>query len=272
MTNYHMPPSTYKETFDRDGFVCIRDFFTNKEVNMIAQNAHYLYDAPEVPGKYMKYHETVDGERQLARVEYFIKYYEDMNDIFRNKLKPFIEMIIGEKLNILKDKLNWKLAGGDGFKAHQDQPAWSDFPPDYYVSLAIFADDCTVENGCLEMVRGKHRDGILDNDYDKGGGIKGDIVDAMLWEPVLAKKADIVIFDSYVPHKSEKNTTNSSRRIFYFTFNKTIEGDYYEGYFIKKREEFPPDVEKINGKEYNNNSKYNLANPISHDKSSNTKE
>lgn len=254
----------YIHDFEQDGFVHIKDFFTDAEVNIIGENAKQLHDAEEVPGKYMKYHETVDGKRQLARVEHFIKYYDDINSILVNKLKPFIEKIIGEEVHILKDKLNWKLAGGNGFKAHQDHPAWNDFPPDYYVSLAIFADDCTIDNGCLEMVRGMHRSGILGNEYDNGSGISDDITRTMKWEHILAKRSDIVIFDSFVPHKSEKNITDSSRRIYYFTFNKACDGDYYDEYFMKKRAEFPPDIEKIPGKNYNNNSKYNLANPITH--------
>lgn len=272
MANESMSVSDYREDFDKNGYVHIKDFFNEDDINLIAKNVQHLHDAPEVPGKYMKYHETVNGKRQLARVEYFVKYYEEINDLFRNKLKPFVEQITGKELNIFKDKLNWKLAGGNGFKAHQDHPAWNDFDINYFVSLAVFADDCTIENGCLEMVKGKHRDGILKNNYISGGGICDDVIDSSIWEPVLSKRADLVIFDSYVPHKSEKNTTDSSRRIFYFTFNEASEGDYYEEYFVKKREEFPPDIERIPGKEYNGNSKYNLANPMSHKIQSETEE
>ena len=28
---------------------------------------------------------------------------------------------------LFKDKMNWKYPKGDGFKAHQDHPAWNDF-------------------------------------------------------------------------------------------------------------------------------------------------
>ena len=45
-----------------------------------------------------------------------------------------------------------------------------------------------------------------------------------------------------------------------------VNGKNYEDYFKKKREMLPPDIEKDNTKVYNQNSKYNLANPISYAK------
>jgi hypothetical protein len=55
----------------------------------------------------------------------------------------------------------------------------------------------------------------------------------------------------------------SQRRIFYFTYNRKEEGDFYEDYNKKKILEFTPDIERNNNIKYNNmGTKYNLANPI----------
>ena len=130
----------------------------------------------------------------------------------------------------------------------------------------MFGDRCTLENGCLEMVSGMHRNGIFSNSYDKGGGISDNISHSFKWNPILSGVQDLVIFDSYTPHKSEANTSNNSRRILYFTFNKESEGNHYETYFKKKRAMLPPDIECDPNKDYNLNSKYNLGNPISYSK------
>ena len=40
-------------------------------------------------------------------------------------------------MSLFKDKLNWKHPGGKGFKPHQDHPAWNDFNPDIFYSVAF---------------------------------------------------------------------------------------------------------------------------------------
>ena len=81
---------------------------------------------------------------------------------------------------------------------------------------------------------------------------------------VLVSPSDLVIFNAFVPHRSGKNTSNNTRRVFYFTFNKLEEGNYYGDYFEKKRREMPPDFERDPNKVYNTQNKYNLANPINY--------
>jgi len=103
------------------------------------------------------------------------------------------------------------------------------------------------------------KEGVLKN---TNGCINDDIVASFNWEPVLVKPGDMVIFNALVPHRSGKNMSDSTRRIFYFTFNKLSEGIHYFDYFKKKREVMPPDIDRDPNKKYNTVNKYNLANPI----------
>ena len=64
-----------------------------------------------------------------SRIEYFINYHDKLKLLLDNKLIPLVNDICGTEMCLFKDKLNWKYGGGAGFKAHQDQPAWSDFKP-----------------------------------------------------------------------------------------------------------------------------------------------
>ena len=38
------------------------------------------------------------------------------------------------------------------------------------------------------------------------------------------------IFNSFVPHKSDKNISNEARRLMYLTFNNKEEGDFHQEY------------------------------------------
>ena len=210
----------------------------------------------------MKFYENVGDKRILSRMEYFYKTDDNIKNIINSHLKPTINMIIDENVNLFKDKINWKLPGAGAFKPHQDFEAWSDFPPQTFLTAAIFVDNSTVKNGCLQMVQGKHTEGLFENNK---GCLETDFVENNKWVNVLAQKSDLVLFDSYTPHRSDINFSDQTRRVFYFTFNLQKEGDHYEEYFSKKRQLFPPDYERNNTTLIDNdkNYKYNLANPMS---------
>lgn len=44
---------------------------------------------------------------------------------------------------------------------------------------------------------------------------------------------------SFIPHKSDKYTTDNSRSIFYFTHNKLEEGPHYQHYIARKIQYVP---------------------------------
>ena len=57
---------------------------------------------------------------------------------------------------------------------------------------------------------------------------------AMDFSDVIVDTGDIVIFDSYLPHRSASNQTEGWRRLAYLTFNKASEGDLHAAYYDKK--------------------------------------
>ena len=251
---------SHKIVFDKNGYVLIKDFFSEEEAKNIVRYADELETWTEQANKWMIYFEE---SKRKSRIENFLEYHSETKALLDNRIRPLVEKIYGAKMNLFKEKLNWKYGNGNGFKAHQDQPAWSDFEPDRFVSVAMFANNCTSENGCLEF-------GISDKKfteicgYNKGGlgEINKEIENELEWIPAITTPRDILLFDSYVPHRSHKNTTENPRRIFYFTFNEEKYGDLYSDYLVKKRTEFPPDIERVKGQSVSiNGNKYNLANP-----------
>ena len=229
-------PNLLKRQFKRDGFLVLKNVFTKEQSKLIISEAEKLFSLPEIKGGYMKYFESKDNSYEnkiLARMENFIKDDNLINlkKLVDNDVKPILEEVLEKRVSLFKDKINWKLPGGGAFKPHQDFDAWSDFPPKYYVTCAILVDNCTKENGCLEMVAGKHTDGVLKNN---NGEINQDIVNSMDWLSILGNSRDLVLFDSFVPHRSGLNESNNSRRVCYFTYNLLEEGDHYDAYFKKK--------------------------------------
>lgn len=246
------------QIFWQDGFVLLRNFLSQAEAADISKWADELEEYPEEAGKWMIYFED---NKVKTRIENILDYHPSLKSFLQNKITPTLEHIYKDKMNIFKDKMNWKRGHGKGFRAHQDQPAWSDFPPQRFVSVALFANDTTPENGCLEFVKNKHQEGLYGHNISGNGELDPQVEAELEWNFVPTTTRDVLIFDSFAPHRSGPNTTDNNRRIFYFTYNKSSEGDHYYDYIKRKRIEFPPDIERTIGVEYKG-GRYNLANPI----------
>jgi len=253
--------SNYKKQFEEHGFVLLKNIFKDEESNFIVNNANYLEKWKETPNEWMIFYENNGKSKFRSRMENFINYNIELKEFMNKNVNPLLQYITEKEINLFKDKLNWKMGGGKGFLAHQDQPAWNDFKPDRFYSVALFANDCTIDNGCLQFVKNGFNKELYD--YEKEGTGKLQNEDKFEWEYITTTPRDLLIFDSYVPHRSFENKTENPRRIFYFTYNEKKYGDLYKKYLVKKRIEFPPDIERDESKTYNVfNNKYNLANPI----------
>src|SRR5262249_52333892 len=146
-----------------------------------------------------------------------------------------------------KDKVNLKLPGGAGFEAHQDvQAGWERWAP-YHLTAMVGVDEAAVDNGCLEVAPGRHREGLLGEAWQP---LQGDALAGLSFEPGPMRPGDALVFDSFLPHRSAANRSPRARRVLYLTYQGRSHGDVYEAYFAEKRKSFPPDCERQPGREY----------------------
>ena len=148
--------------------------------------------------------------------------------------RRLIAELTGERAALYKEKINYKYPGGGGYAAHQDAPAY-EFVKSHTTCL-ISIDAATVENGCLYFSPGRHREGLIALDAD--GCIAPEIAENMDWVAAPTQPGDILVFSSYIPHKSGANRSNLPRRIIYAVYNNLSDGDWREKYYEDKREAF----------------------------------
>lgn len=247
--------------FKINGYILLTDYFTNNS-DSLEDITQFFSNLPETKNKYMKYYETIGEKRILSRMEYLLEFNDKLRDIEKYVVKPLADYFMNEECNLFKEKVNFKLPGGGAFTPHQDFPAWDDLPPKDYITIGIPLDNMTIENGCLYMASRQGRNKEIYHNKSNNQ-ISKELINKWSWNPIICKKGDVLVFDAFVPHFSEVNKTNNSRRIYYFTYNKKSDGDHRLGYFNKKRELFPQDADKIPGKDYSVlGAKYNLGNPI----------
>jgi hypothetical protein len=263
---YYQFSSHHKHHWKQHGFVILNDFLSISERNGLKQWCDEVTSWPETPGKWMKYFETNHlAQRQLCRVENFIDYHPEMNELARGaRTIQILSELMGEPAAIFKEKINYKFPNGGGFKPHQDAPAFISFNQKYHITMMLAIDECTLENGCLQVVTGgANKPELLPQEKD--GSIYKEIASQLKWTPIECQSGDVILFDSYLPHYSEPNRSNGSRRALFITYNRLSEGgSMRDAYYKDKREQFPPDCERDPNKDYSAGAAiYNVANPIS---------
>ena len=243
-----LPEPDEVEAMRRDGYLVVRGFFSAAETASLIRWTGEIASAPEVPGSQMVYHEDSllePGRRVVQRIEDFCSHHPAMDAVARHgALSRWLSALTGEEAVLFKDKINFKYPGGDGFKAHQDQQAgWTSFAP-IFVTALVTIDPATIENGCLEIATVPRVHDLIGAEWTPLAEEDLGLV-AVPTEP-----GDVIFFDSFVPHASKPNLTNTQRRVLYLTYNGAGHGDHRRRYFAEKRAAFPPDVERRPGETY----------------------
>lgn len=250
------------------------DMWSAEELKALIDGVNTMDSWPDKAGAWMKYYEKKGGSKPadakaadgkadakaaaaaadakpdliLQRIENFVQFNEPLQKLLRGKLEDVASELFAETSILYKEKINYKLPGGAGFEPHQDISAgWWMYNQSIHISALVTIDEATKENGCLEVVYGKHKLGKLAPDWK---AIPEDVVKTLDWVMLPTKPGDCFFFDSYVPHRSGPNTTQKPRRVLYATYAKLAEGDFREKYYADKRLSFPPDIERIPGKDY----------------------
>ena len=159
-----------------------------------------------------------------------------------------MKQLLRESAILFKEKINYKPPGAPPDLLHQDsQAGWNDYGSEF-VSVLITVEDSNRSNACVEF----------DNSGCYINGLAGplwtpltskDIPNAEMI-PIETKAGDMILFNSYVPHGSEANTSDKRRCNIYLTYNKASDGNHRLNYFSEKRKNYPPNNERDPNQEY----------------------
>lgn len=238
------------QVFEQEGFVMVRGFYNSQEMAQISHWVDEVQAYPDTPGKYQRYYEdslTAPSHQLLNRMENFSPYHEGFAQLFhKSKLEETISELFGEPAVLFKEKINFKPPGADGFKPHQDhQAGWWEYNS-LCITALICIDEANKENGCLEIVPGKHKSGM----FKEWAPLSETEMEEMEFISCPTQPGDMILFDSFTPHGSQPNFTDKQRRLLFVTYNRLSEGDSREQYYKDKRKSYPQNCEREEGRDY----------------------
>jgi phytanoyl-CoA hydroxylase len=140
-------------------------------------------------------------------------------------IEPMQDLIGDASPILFTEKLNLKRPrhGGEN-PLHQDYPYWDDTAGDAtrVATAMVFLDDATLENGCLHVVPGSHREGTWRRrtDTDEFGRNEIDATaypDAHL-VPLELGAGAVVFFGPFLVHRSAPNRSERERRALLWSY------------------------------------------------------
>ncbi len=120
-----------------------------------------------------------------------------------------VSALLGDDIDVFQSMLILKNLGAWGQPWHQDS-LYFDFDRQPQVGLWLAISEATLENGCLMVLPGSHRGPIRTHVPDRRPGanhgyLEIEQVDESSAIPVLMQPGDLLVFHSYLLHKSVDN-------------------------------------------------------------------
>lgn len=238
------------ESFEENGYVVIEEAFDPKEVAAMEQAADDILE--------LLVNSSIANDRTSERLDFTrdddtqtVRKAQPINDLSltltavaedERFLGPLSQVMDDDPV-LMEEKLNYKQPlpepvegleareDDSGFLVHTD---YSYFKEQGYsediVSSAICIDDCTVDNGPIEVWPGTHRDDVTIEHVERGGGltvkrVSPDDVDYDAGKKLTAPAGSVLLFHSRLVHASSANTSGAPRRLMIYSHYPATEGE-----------------------------------------------
>ena len=238
------------QSFAKDGYVLLKNYFSEDETKILESSLKYLQNLPEIINGPMKYFEVLEDDKiVLNRVEKFFDYAPLAGSVFTSeKFLNTLELLTNRKFVLFKEKINFKLAKAGGFKPHQDGAAFRKFVDDLLITAMVVVDKSTVQNGCIKILQGNYVNKLVQ--HQNGYILEYGDIEQHSWVDIEMSPGDLLLFSSYLIHCSLDNSSDSPRSSYFITYSPKDYGDNREKYFDFKRNKFPPRIERASDGDY----------------------
>src|SRR5262245_28626413 len=131
-----------------------------------------------------------------------------------SKILDIVAALLGtEDLKLFSDQTLMKPAfHGSPVSWHQDSGYWTTIDPPALVSCWTALDAVTEENGCVRMIPGSHKKGVLLHERREDGFLHAQGIDVSAAVPVLLPAGGCSFHSSCTVHGSGPNRTPHRRR------------------------------------------------------------
>jgi ectoine hydroxylase-related dioxygenase (phytanoyl-CoA dioxygenase family) len=129
-----------------------------------------------------------------------------------------------------------------------------------HLTILLAVDTTDMSNGGLEVVE-KSQD--IDIPLGSDRCLESLWVKSQIWKPVELAPGELLVFGSYLAHRSGPNKSSSDRKALYATYNCASEGDLHDAYYEDRKKLWPSTHLRVEGKDYSEGAmRYGFGSPM----------
>lgn len=207
-----LDPEKLKKEFEERGIVVIEQFLTRAQAEDMRREMSEIVEregTDETDGK-IRQEATSLGQIGV--------YSETFSNFARDpRLLDILEVLMGPNIELNHTKSVFKTADAPwGSPWHQDAVFWKGGTK---ITVGLVLSDSTLENGCLQVVPGSHREIKPHRDgRDFAKEVDPAIINPESVEDVVLEAGGIFILHDGLLHASRDNQTTETRWFFYATY------------------------------------------------------
>lgn len=254
--------------FKDQGYTVLPGFFDDNQVQRFKNEANRILElainsslANNRRSRRLELNEHDDATKSIRVIQPFIDLSLEFKRLAVNDLPPLIRPLMDDS-PISYDRtsqLNYKqplpvgIPDLDGVSFSGDYPVHADWPyfdekapaPTDFVITSVFIDQCTEDNGPLEVWPGTHTTTYEHEKTDLGAfEVPPDRIDHSDGQPIHGPAGSIVFFDARLVHSSEPNSTDRPRRLAIYRHapQSNVETQIHEGSAHPEGYGFPREI------------------------------
>jgi Protein involved in biosynthesis of mitomycin antibiotics/polyketide fumonisin len=211
-----------KRQLNEQGYFVLEDVFTKEEMDALAERIE----------AYQRRHAEAlraqGGTGGISRADEitFTSHLAEHDDaikafVTRPEFVAITTELLGPDIDLYWNQSVFKMPEGEKeFPWHQDD-GYTPVSPSPYLTLWLALNDATVENGCVSVLPGSHKDGLREHVNSPLGQVCHPADHPDQGVPVPVRAGSIAVFWSLTAHKSGVNRSRGTRKAYIIQYAKS---------------------------------------------------
>jgi phytanoyl-CoA hydroxylase len=228
-----------RRQYEVDGFVRLRGFADRATCtamldDVVAVTRAQAAGAPEPDALVLPEANLVgrDGRPEELASKVFRLHRRGVFEAFARSdaVADLVADLIGPRLDCFLSQFIFKNPGAWGQPWHQDSHYFPFDPAGPIVGVWLAVSEATLENGCLHVLPGSHREPVHEHVPDRRPNANYGYVEIVDHDmdasiPVLMDPGDLLLFDSHLMHRSTDNESDGVRAamVYHYCATGTVE-------------------------------------------------
>ena len=233
--SFNIISNSHVNFFKKYGYIILQNQLTYKIKHELKKHIQDIEidSLKKTPNYIHKFENDKNLQKQLCRTEDIIKHKEINTFLTEGFLPETVSQLFENDAILYKEKINYKYPNTGLYRAHQDITAYPNSKN--HITALVNVGPTNNENGSIEFSP------LIMNDLNKNTIIehKNGVIyepEKLKWtNPCETTYGDIILFDSYIPHRSSINTSKLPRKALYITYNDINEGNLRKKYYEMKK-------------------------------------